>query len=88
MLIEKVPAAIPEDARNAHAGAIVQLDITVGKAGDVIEVSPSAVRQPLPEGVLDPLMDAVRQWRYRPTKLNGRPVEVRSMVEIEIRRAS
>jgi outer membrane biosynthesis protein TonB len=27
-------------------------------------------------------LDAVKQWKYRPTRLNGRPVEVQSTVEL------
>ena len=35
----------------------------------------------------DPLLaesavEAIRQWRYRPTKLNGRAVEVITLVEV------
>jgi hypothetical protein len=29
----------------------------------------------------------VRQWLYRPTLLNGRPVEVKTSVDIEIKPA-
>ena len=27
-------------------------------------------------------LDAVRQWHYQPTKLNGRPVEVETIITV------
>lgn len=87
-LREKVTPTIPERTRAAHAGAIQELEILVGRDGGVMEVSPAVGRVPLPAELLEPVMEAVRQWRYRPVKLNGQPIEVVSRLEIEIKSAA
>jgi protein TonB len=32
-----------------------------------------------------PALEAVKQWRYKPTLLNGKPVEVDSTILVEFR---
>jgi outer membrane biosynthesis protein TonB len=73
MLIEKLDPAFPPSI----AGK-VRLSIVVGSGGDVLEVKPVAG----PDTLFPAAVEAVRQWRYRPTRLNGRPVEVQSTVEL------
>lgn len=70
MLVEKV---MPANATGA-----IQLEVVVGKDGTVIEVRPVSG----PELLIAPAMDAVRRWKYRPTLLNGLPVEVQTVVEV------
>ncbi|HLK65605.1 MAG TPA: energy transducer TonB [Bryobacteraceae bacterium] len=60
-------------------GGVVQLAILVTKAGTVAEVDPLAG----PSHLIQPAVDAVRQWQYHPTRLNGIRVEVRSTVEVD-----
>lgn len=38
-----------------------------------------------PPTLKDPVMDAVRQWRYRPVALNGEPVQVDTMITVVIK---
>ena len=73
MLIEKLDPAFPP-----QIAGTVRLSIVVGTGGDVLEVKPVAG----PDSLLPAAVEAVRQWRYRPTRLNGRPVEVQSTVEL------
>ena len=73
MLAERVMPA-----KSSQDGAMVQLTIVVGTDGSVLETRPLAG----PEEHIALAADAVRQWKYRPTKLNGRPVEVESTVEL------
>jgi TonB family protein len=35
-----------------------------------------------PKELMKPAMDAVRQWRYSPTTLNGQPVEIETQVAV------
>jgi hypothetical protein len=77
MLIEKT-------APGAHVGSgepangLVKLAIVIGNDGTVIDIDPLAGPEPL----VAPAVDAVRRWRYKPTTLNGHPVEVESTVDV------
>ena len=35
--------------------------------------------------LVPPIMDAVRQWKYKPFLLNGDPVEVDTTVQVEVK---
>jgi protein TonB len=35
-----------------------------------------------PEHLIAPAMDAVKQWRYRPTLIDGEPVEVDTTISV------
>lgn len=60
------------------AGQVVRLTVIVAKDGMVSDVRPIDG----PEALVAPAAEAVRQWRYRPTLLNGIPVEVQTTVEL------
>jgi protein TonB len=67
-----VPAVLPEAARRAGASGMVILEVTIGADGAVKDAK---VLRSIP--LLDPAaLEAVRQWRYEPTLLNGVPVPV------------
>ena len=77
-LIRKVIPTYPTLAKQARISGIVRLVGIIGKDGkienlQVISGHPMLVRAAL---------DAVRQWVYRPTLLNGQPVEVIAPIEI------
>jgi TonB family protein len=55
----------------------VELEIRVTKDGVPAELR--VVRSPSDE-LSESALEAVRQWRYRPTLLNGSPVEIISTV--------
>ena len=68
-LIERVPPVYPPLAVSAGIQGVVILEATVGQDGRVEDVS--VLRS---VGLLDrAAMEAVRQWRYAPLLLNGRP---------------
>ena len=68
----------PEDAKAAGIEGLVILEIVIGETGAVIETQ---VLRSIPE--LDQAaIDAVMQWRYEPTLLNGHPVEIEMEVTI------
>jgi len=50
----------------------VRVDVIVGKDGTVIDA----------KGADEPAVEAVRHWKYRPTLLNGWPVEVATTVDV------
>src|SRR5688572_14359612 len=68
----------PDDAMAAGIEGVVILQIVVGEDGSVIE---ALVLRSIPE--LDQAaIDAVSQWRFETTLLNGEPVEVEFGVTI------
>jgi protein TonB len=71
-LVQRVPPDYPPVARAAHVEGIVVIDAVIDKTGNV--VSEHAVSGP---GLLIPAaLNAVQQWKYQPTYLNGQPVEL------------
>jgi protein TonB len=82
-LVEKVAPVYPSQCEeDAYEAGAVQLSVVVGKDGTVKDVRPLAG----PELLMDAAIDAVRWWRYRPTLLNGLPVEVQTTVDVSFTR--
>ncbi len=77
-LIHMVQPVYPADAKAAHISGTVTIHAVVGRDGAVqkLEVvsGPDELRQAA--------VDAVKQWKYRPTLLNGEPVEVDTKVQV------
>ena len=69
---------LPNPDDDAAAVAIVKLAIVIGKDGSVTEIDPLAG----PTRLISSAVDAVRQWKYQATLLNGRPVEIETTVEV------
>ncbi len=78
-LIKRVDPAYPPLATQAHVAGTVRLHAIISKAGAVREVDVIS-GHPL---LLQSAMTAVKQWRYRPTLLNGRSVEVDTTISVE-----
>jgi TonB family protein len=74
----KVDPIYPDDAKAAGIAGVVLLEITIATDGSV---SNARVLRSIP--MLDQAaIDAVKQWKYEPTVLNGVPVEVEMNVYI------
>src|SRR4051794_26215097 len=61
----------------------VSLDAVIGKDGRILSVSVSSGDPVLAHAALA----AVRQWAYRPLKINGIPVEVVTDIDVLVERA-
>jgi protein TonB len=81
--IRHVAPAYPADARAAGVQGIVIIEALIGTDGTVIAAK---VLRSVPM-LDDAALEAVRQWRYTPTLLNGEPVEVRMTVTVNFRLA-
>jgi TonB family protein len=69
---------LPETARQAGIRGVVIVEITVGPDGGIRDAK---IIRSIP--LLDKAaLDAVRQWRYEPTLLNGTPVPVTMTVTV------
>jgi TonB family protein len=78
LIVKKVTPKYPVPAKTAGIQGTVILDITISKEGYVTTVTPISG----PSELIDSAVEAVKQWEFRPTLLNGNPVEVMSDVHI------
>ncbi len=77
-LLKKVPPVKPQIAEQAQVKGVVIVEATIGTDGRIAD---ARVIKSIP--LLDQAaLDAVRQWVYQPTLLNGVPVPVRMNVTI------
>jgi periplasmic protein TonB len=77
-LINKVPPVYPPIAKTAHVSGTVVLRAIIGKDGEIRELQ-FVSGPPL---LMKAAMDAVKEWRYKPTMLNGEAVEVDTTVDV------
>lgn len=77
----RLTAAAPLDASAGELTAVV-MRAALLKDGSVGELTVMGGADPLPAAEAE---KAVRQWRYRPTLLNGQPVEVVTTIEVDFR---
>ncbi|HTZ74194.1 MAG TPA: energy transducer TonB [Candidatus Aquilonibacter sp.] len=78
-LVQRVQPEYPTVARLAHVQGTVVIDAVINKSGSV--VSERAVSGP---SLLVPAaLDAVKQWKYQPTYLNGQPVNLAMQVTVD-----
>jgi TonB family protein len=80
-LSKMVEPVYPPDARQARVEGTVKLHVTVGADGRIQSLEPVSG----PESLTQAAMTAVREWRYSPTLLNGKPVEMQEDVSFVFR---
>jgi periplasmic protein TonB len=77
-LVNKVQPLYPPLARQTRISGTVKLHAIIGKDGSVQQLQMVSGHPLLVQSALD----AVRQWRYQPTLLNGEPVEVDTEIDV------
>ena len=80
-LISKVDPVYPALARDARIQGVVRFQIVIGKDGRV-QSTQVISGHPL---LVTAAMEAVNQWVYRPTLLNGEPIDVVSQADVNFR---
>ena len=78
MIVAKVPPIYPAAAKAARIQGVVHLSAIIGMDGTVQELTVLDG----PAELTQSAMDAVKQWVYRPTLLNGNPVQVQTTIDI------
>lgn len=68
----------PQIAKTAHISGTVVLHAVIAKDGSIQELTYVSG----PALLMRAAMDAVRQWHYAPTQLNGEPVEVDTTIQV------
>ena len=77
-LINKVDPVYPDEARDKRIEGTVALNVVLGTEGNVVRIAVMS-GHPL---LVQAATDAVRQWRYQPTLLNGEAVEVDTQINV------
>ena len=77
-LIRQPMPVYPQIAKTAHISGTVVLHAIIGADGAVQDLQYISG----PPLLMRSAMDAVRQWRYRPTMLNGEPTAVDTTVSV------
>ena len=77
-LVNRVQPNYPPLARQTRISGTVRLHAIISKSGSVESLEVMSGHPLLVQAALD----AVRQWRYRPTTLNGEPVEVDTTIDV------
>ncbi len=78
-VIQRVPVRMPPEAIKKHISGKVILDAILDVDGNIKELKPVSGDPVL----VSAAMDAMKQWRFAPTKLDGDPVEVEFQMEFE-----
>jgi TonB family protein len=78
-LIRKVQPVYPSAAKVDHIQGAVEIDAVISKDGLPVELR--VVSSP-DDSLSESALEAVRQWRYRPTLLNGQPVEIETRIMV------
>ena len=73
VVVQRIEPAYPEEARKARISGIVILEVIIDHTGAVKDVT---VLKPLPFGLSEAAVDAVKQWTFAPGTLDGKPVDV------------
>jgi TonB family protein len=79
-LVARIPPEYPPAARASGSRGTVRLRVLIGIDGrvrqaDVMDGDP---------GLITPAVEAVKQWVYQPTLLNGAPVEVTTEADVDV----
>jgi TonB family protein len=77
-LVHRVEPEYPPDALAQGVEGPVKLDAVIDPDGNVKTIQPISGPQPL----FAAATDAVRQWRYSPTTLDGRPIQTERQITI------
>jgi TonB family protein len=81
-LLHQVKADYPPDAQQQGVEGSVMIQAVISKTGDVIN---PRVTNTVDSRLAKSALDAVSQWHYAPTLLNGEPVETATSVTVEFK---
>ena len=82
-LVNQVAPVYPPDAKVAGLEGVVKARVVLGADGMLKEIS--SISGPLP--LIQCSVDAIRQWIWKPTILDGVPVEVITDIQVNFRLA-
>jgi len=77
-LVHQVSPVYPQSAKDLHIQGTVLFHVVIAHDGSIQTLEYVSG----PPELKDSAMNAVRQWRYKPTLLNGQPVEVDTAIAV------
>jgi TonB family protein len=80
-LTNLVEPVYPPEAQKRGIEGTVKLHAVIGADGTIQSLEPRSGPEPL----IQAAMTAVRQWKYKPTTLNGKPIETQEDVSFAFR---
>lgn len=83
-LLRNTAPVYPVLAKRGRIEGTVKLQAVISKDGEVQKLETLSGHPVLSQAATD----AVKQWKYRPTLLNGEPVEVITVIEVVFKLAS
>jgi TonB family protein len=78
-LVTKVVPKYPPAAKQAGVQGTVRMQAVIAKTGEILSLT--LLMSPSPE-LARAALDAVAQWTYEPTLLNGAPVEIQCVIDV------
>jgi protein TonB len=78
MIVSKAEPVYPQLAKSARVSGVVHLAAIIAKDGTIQELHSLGG----PALLIQAAMDAVKQWVYRPTLVNGSPVAVETTIDV------
>ena len=82
-MIHYVQPEYPEAARSEGVEGTVLLEAVISASGQPVSLTP--LNNLVDSRLVAAATDAVSQWRYKPTQLNGQPVEVATTMTVGFR---
>ena len=79
-LLSQVPPVYPAELKQQGIAGTVMLRAVISTTGETL--NPVVLNTTVNPGLAQAALDAVRQWRYQPTLLNGQPVEIVTNIEV------
>ena len=77
-LVQQPSPRYPPDARARHIQGVVKMTALIGLDGKVLYLRPENG----PPELVPASLEAVRQWEYKPTMLNGKPCYVVTRIDV------
>jgi TonB family protein len=85
-LVHQANPVYPERARAQGVQGIVLLEAVISKEGTIRAIR--VVNKLADPELVDAAVEAVKNWRYEPTLLNGQPIEVVTTITVNFRLSS
>lgn len=79
-LIKRPVPAYPAECKAAGIQGSVMFKAVISKEGDILNLT--QINQIVDRRLVDAASEAVKQWKYQPTLLNGNPVEVITEIDV------
>ena len=79
-LLNKTNPEYPKELQEKGIEGTVELEAIISKEGNILSLHPRS--KTVDQGLIDAASKAVQTWQYRPTLLNGNPVEVVTTVTV------